>query len=52
VDAVLDAAGKGVLADAIALTGGPERVITLSDPATADFGVMLSEPDTGRAAGA
>src|SRR4029077_15934574 len=51
-DAVLDAAGKGVLADAIALTGGPERVITLSDPPAADFGVMLSEPDTDRAPGA
>jgi NADPH:quinone reductase-like Zn-dependent oxidoreductase len=52
VDAVLDAAGKGVLADAIALAGGPERVITLSDPAAADFGVVLSEPDTDRAPGA
>jgi len=29
VDAVFDAAGKGVLADAIALAGGPRRVITL-----------------------
>jgi NADPH:quinone reductase-like Zn-dependent oxidoreductase len=52
VDAVLDAAGKGVLADAIALAGGPERVITLSDPAAADFGVTLSEPDNDRAPGA
>ncbi len=52
VDAVLDAAGKGVLADAIALAGGPERVITLSDPAAADFGVMLSGPDHDRAPGA
>src|ERR1700759_1978442 len=33
VDAVFDAAGKGVLADAVALAGGPERGITLSDPA-------------------
>jgi len=33
VDAVFDAAGQGVLADAIALAGGPGRVITLSDPA-------------------
>ena len=32
VDAVFDAAGTGVLADAIALAGGPQRVITLSDP--------------------
>src|SRR6266705_3040549 len=33
VDAVFDAAGKGVLADAIALAGGPKRVITLPAPA-------------------
>ena len=33
IDAVFDAGGKGVLADATALAGGPERVITLSDPA-------------------
>lgn len=52
VDAVFDAAGKGVLADAIALAGGPDRVITLSDPAAADFGVRLSEPTPGRAPGA
>jgi NADPH:quinone reductase-like Zn-dependent oxidoreductase len=52
VDAVFDAAGKGVLADAVALAGGPKRVITLSDPAAADFGVTLSEPGPGRAPGA
>jgi NADPH:quinone reductase-like Zn-dependent oxidoreductase len=52
VDAVFDAAGKGVLADAIALAGGPDRVITLSDPAAADFGVTLSQPTPGRAPGA
>jgi len=52
VDAVFDAAGNGVLADAIALAGGPERVITLSDPAAADFGVTLSEPTPDRAPGA
>ena len=52
VDAVFDAAGKGVLADAIALAGGPDRVITLSDPAAADFGVMLSQPTPDRAPGA
>jgi NADPH:quinone reductase-like Zn-dependent oxidoreductase len=52
VDAVFDAAGTGVLADAVALTGGPKRVITLSDPAAADFGVTLSEPTPGRAPGA
>jgi len=52
VDAVFDAAGNGVLADAITLAGGPERVITLSDPAAADFGVTLSEPTPDRAPGA
>jgi len=52
IDAVFDAAGKGVLADAIALAGGPERVITLSDPAAADFGVTLSQPTPDRAPGA
>ena len=52
VDAVFDAAGQGVLTDAIALAGGPERVITLSDPAAASFGVTLSEPTPGRAPGA
>ena len=52
VDAVFDAAGTGVLADAIALAGGPKRVITLSDPAAADFGVTLSEPTPDRAPGA
>ncbi|HXL15971.1 MAG TPA: zinc-binding dehydrogenase, partial [Streptosporangiaceae bacterium] len=52
VDAVFDAAGKGVLADAIALAGGPERVITLSDPAAPDFGITLSQPTNDRAPGA
>jgi NADPH:quinone reductase-like Zn-dependent oxidoreductase len=52
VDAVFDAAGTGVLGDAIALAGGPSRVITLSDPAAADFGVMLSQPTPDRAPGA
>jgi NADPH:quinone reductase-like Zn-dependent oxidoreductase len=52
VDAVFDAAGKGVLADAIALAGGPRRVITLADPAAADFGVTFSQYTTDRAPGA
>jgi NADPH:quinone reductase-like Zn-dependent oxidoreductase len=52
VDAVFDAAGKGGLADAIALASGPERVITLSDPAAPDFGVNLSQPTDDRAPGA
>ena len=52
VDAVFDAAGTGVLADAITLADGPQRVITLSDPAAAGFGVTLSQPAPGRAPGA
>jgi NADPH:quinone reductase-like Zn-dependent oxidoreductase len=52
VDAVFDAAGTGVLADAVAVAGGSERVITLSDPAAADFGVTLSEATPDRAPGA
>ena len=52
VDAVFDAAGTGVLADAIALAGGPGRVITLSDPAAANFGVTLSEAEPDHAPGA
>jgi len=52
VDAVFDATGRGVLVDAVALAGGPERVMTLSDPAAADFGVTLSQPTPDRAPGA
>ncbi len=49
---MFDAAGKGILADAVALAGGPKRVITLSDPAAADYGVTLSQPTPDRAPGA
>jgi NADPH:quinone reductase-like Zn-dependent oxidoreductase len=49
VDAVLDAAGKGGLGDAVALAGGPARVITLADEHAADFGVVLSAPTPDRA---
>src|SRR5256884_1259413 len=52
VDAVFDAAGKGVLADAIALAGGPRRGITFSAPAAPDLGVTLSQATTHRAPGA
>ena len=44
VDAVLDAAGKGELQDAITLAGGPARVMTLADEHAADLGVALSVP--------
>ena len=49
VDAVLDAAGKGGLRDAVALAGGPTRVITLADEHAADLGVVLSAPTPDRA---
>jgi NADPH:quinone reductase-like Zn-dependent oxidoreductase len=49
VDAVLDAAGKGGLGDAVALADGPARVITLADEHAADFGVVLSAPTPDRA---
>ncbi|MFF8911099.1 NADP-dependent oxidoreductase [Streptomyces olivaceoviridis] len=52
VDAVFDAAGTGALADAVALAGGPERVITLSDHDAARFGVALSGPTAEHAADA
>lgn len=49
VDATFDAAGKGELEDAIALTGGPERVITLADERAAELGVRLSAATPDRA---
>ena len=49
VDAVLDAAGKGGLPDAIALAGGPARVMTLADEHAGDLGVAFSAPTPDRA---
>ena len=49
VDAVIDAAGRGGLADAVTLAGGPERVITLADEHAADLGIRLSAPTPDRA---
>jgi NADPH:quinone reductase-like Zn-dependent oxidoreductase len=50
VDATFDAAGKGGLEDAITLTGGSDRVITLADErAPAELGVRLSAPTPDRA---
>jgi len=42
VDAVLDASGHSDLEAAVRLAGGPDRVITLSDPRGPQLGVMLS----------
>jgi NADPH:quinone reductase-like Zn-dependent oxidoreductase len=49
VDAVLDAAGKGGLPDAIDLAGGPKRVVTLADQHAADLGVAFSVATPDRA---
>src|SRR5579862_6296086 len=49
VDAVLDAAGRGELPDAIDLAGGAARVMTLADPHAADFGVAFSVGTPDRA---
>ena len=49
VDATLDAAGRGGLDDAIRLTGGSDRVITLADEHAADFGVRFSVGTPDRA---
>lgn len=50
VDAVLDAAGSGVLADSIELRGGTERVVTLADPAAHELGVEFPEQSEPSAA--
>jgi NADPH:quinone reductase-like Zn-dependent oxidoreductase len=49
VDVALDAAGKGGLSDAVALAGGPTRVITLADTNAADLGVRFSVGTPDRA---
>jgi NADPH:quinone reductase-like Zn-dependent oxidoreductase len=45
VDAVFDAAGAGLLADAVALAGDPGRVITIADDNAAEHGVRFSGAD-------
>ncbi len=45
VDAVFDAAGAGLLAEAIALAGDPARVITIADASAAEHGVRFSGQD-------
>jgi NADPH:quinone reductase-like Zn-dependent oxidoreductase len=49
VDATFDAAGKGGLDEAITLTGGSERVITLADENAAGLGVRFSVGTPDRA---
>jgi NADPH:quinone reductase-like Zn-dependent oxidoreductase len=47
VSAALDAAGHGSLPTLIELTGNPQRVLTLADPAAENLGArfLLGEPD-------
>jgi NADPH:quinone reductase-like Zn-dependent oxidoreductase len=49
VDATFDAAGKGGLEDAITLTGGTDRVITLADERAAELGIRFSIASPDRA---
>jgi len=43
IDAVIEAAGQGALPDSIELRGGPERIVTITDPAAAaSLGVAFS----------
>ena len=50
VDLALDVAGSGVLPELVALSGGPEHVITIADVAGAQrYGVRFSRGDAGRA---
>jgi NADPH:quinone reductase-like Zn-dependent oxidoreductase len=49
VDAVIDAAGKGELKEAVDLAGGPARVVTLADPNAAELGVAFSSYTPDRA---
>ncbi|PBC75758.1 NADPH:quinone reductase-like Zn-dependent oxidoreductase [Streptomyces sp. TLI_235] len=42
VDVVLDASGAGILADSVALTGDPAKVITIADMSAAQHGVRFS----------
>jgi NADPH:quinone reductase-like Zn-dependent oxidoreductase len=41
VDAALDASGRGSLAALVSAAGGPQRVVTIADPAAEQHGVRL-----------
>jgi NADPH:quinone reductase-like Zn-dependent oxidoreductase len=47
IDAVLDAAGFGGLADFITLRGGTERIVTLADPAAFEMGITFDPGQSG-----
>jgi NADPH:quinone reductase-like Zn-dependent oxidoreductase len=42
VDAAFDTAGKGALGDLVALTGSPDRVVTIADMQAEEYGVTFS----------
>ncbi|WP_019853722.1 NADP-dependent oxidoreductase [Actinopolyspora mortivallis] len=42
VDAVFDAAGKGVLPDSVELRGGTDRIVTIADTRASALGVVFS----------
>lgn len=47
VDAALDARGGGALPGLLAAVGGPERVVTIADPAAAEYGVRFTPGSLG-----
>jgi NADPH:quinone reductase-like Zn-dependent oxidoreductase len=49
VDVAFDTAGRGALADLVALTGDPGRVVTIADPTAAAHGVRMTSGGAGRA---
>ncbi|MEW2391281.1 NADP-dependent oxidoreductase [Streptomyces venezuelae] len=51
IDVVLDAAGKGSLAELVAITGDPRRVITIADFDADRHGVRFSRSEAGASPG-
>lgn len=49
VDRAFDASGHGEVDDLIAVTGAPDRVLTIADFAAAELGVQVSDGSTDRA---
>ncbi|MFD9789473.1 NADP-dependent oxidoreductase [Streptomyces sp. NPDC059070] len=51
VDVVLDAAGKGSLAELVTIAGGPHRVVTIADFDADRHGVRYSRSEAGQSPG-
>ncbi|MFL4910308.1 NADP-dependent oxidoreductase [Streptomyces sp. MMS24-I2-30] len=51
VDVVLDAAGKGSLAELVAVAGDPQRVVTIADFDADRHGVRISRSEAGQSPG-